>query len=624
MLQRLTSRRQATQDTDNVYDVVVSASDGATSDSQAIAVTVTGVNEAPSTAAATENNSGSEDGPITGTLLAGTDPENQSLTFKAGTTLAVGGTVAINATTGVYTFTPASNFNGPASFSYVLSDGALDSAEKTVNITVAAVNDAPTLTAMAAVVDTVAEGTQAQITFAEIAAQGDEADVDGTVTAFVVRAVTSGTLLIGTSLGTATAWGAGTNDIIDSTHHAYWTGAQDANGTLNAFTVVAKDNGGLEFATSVQVQIGVTALNDAPTLSAMAAEVDAVNEDTQVQITFAEISAQGDESDVDGTVNSFVVKAVTSGTLLIGTSLGTATAFAVGTNDTIDATHHAYWTGAQDANGTLNAFTVVAKDDAGTESATSVQVQVGVNAVNDAPSNSIGNARTVAAGSAVHLNGLAVADADATSLTTTLHVEHGTLTVGSVGGAVVSNSGSATVTLTGTAGQINAALAAENVVYRSDARFIGADTFSMTTSDNGGTGAGGTLTDTDTFAIAVISTAGTRDFNNDQRNDLFFVNDTTHGLAIRELDGSQVIASPQVGTINAAAGWHLAGSGDFNADHNSDFLFLNETTHGVAIWEMNGTQVVSNPQIGTINAAAGGTSRQWETPTETTRPTFCS
>ena len=53
----------------------------------------------------------------------------------------------------------------------------------------------PTLTLMAAPVDTVAEDTQVQVTFAEIAAQGDEFDVDGSVTAFVVKSVTSGTLL---------------------------------------------------------------------------------------------------------------------------------------------------------------------------------------------------------------------------------------------------------------------------------------------------------------------------------------------------------------------------------------------------------------------------------------------
>src|SRR5262245_52609902 len=96
---------------------------------------------------------------------------------------------------------------------------------------------------------TVNEDTQAKITLANLQTAGNEADIDGTVTAFVVKAVSSGTLLIGTSAATATAWAARTNDVIDGTRQAYWTGASNANGTLNAFTVVARDNGGLESVT---------------------------------------------------------------------------------------------------------------------------------------------------------------------------------------------------------------------------------------------------------------------------------------------------------------------------------------------------------------------------------------
>ena len=35
-------------------------------------------------------------------------------------------------------------------------------------------------------------------------------------------------------------------DLIDATNHAYWTPALNANGTLNAFEVVAQDNLGAE------------------------------------------------------------------------------------------------------------------------------------------------------------------------------------------------------------------------------------------------------------------------------------------------------------------------------------------------------------------------------------------
>jgi parallel beta-helix repeat protein len=126
----------------------------------------------------------------------------------------------------------------------------------------------------------------------------------------------------------------------------------------------------------------LTSVNVAPTLTSFAAPVDTTNIDTQVELTFAELAAQGNEADVDGTVTAFVVQAVTSGTLKIGTSAGTATPFAVGTNDTIDATRNAYWTPGFNARGQgLNAFTVVAKDNSGALSTGAVQVPVNVNDV---------------------------------------------------------------------------------------------------------------------------------------------------------------------------------------------------------------------------------------------------
>jgi hypothetical protein len=90
------------------------------------------------------------------------------------------------------------------------------------------------------------------------------------------------------------------------------------------------------------------------------------------------------------------------------------------------------------------------------------------------------------------------------------------------------------------------------------------------------------------------------DFNGDGKTDLFFVNDTTHGAAVWLMDGNQVTASPQIGVINANGGWHFADIGDFNGDGKSDLFFVNDTTHGVAVWQMNGTQVTASPQVGIV------------------------
>ena len=123
--------------------------------------------------------------------------------------------------------------------------------------------------------------------------------------------------------------------------------------------------------------LGAT-VNDRPTLTSFGTSVKTTNEDTAVAISFAELISAGNEADVDGTISSFVVKAVSTGSLTINGTAWNAT-----TNNTIDATKSAVWTPAVNANGTLNAFTVVAKDDSGAESATAVQATVAVTPVND-------------------------------------------------------------------------------------------------------------------------------------------------------------------------------------------------------------------------------------------------
>ncbi len=118
-------------------------------------------------------------------------------------------------------------------------------------------NIAPTLTAFFSTVAFGNEVNQIAISFADLQTQGNAADVDGTVTAFVIKAVSTGTLLIGASAGTATAWDANTNNTIDAGNQAYWTPATHAIGSLNAFTAVAKDNGGLESASAIQATVTV-------------------------------------------------------------------------------------------------------------------------------------------------------------------------------------------------------------------------------------------------------------------------------------------------------------------------------------------------------------------------------
>jgi hypothetical protein len=109
------------------------------------------------------------------------------------------------------------------------------------------------------------------------------------------------------------------------------------------------------------------------------------------------------------------------------------------------------------------------------------------------------------------IKGFKVFDGDSALLTTTLAVEHGTLTIEAAGSAAISGNGTGAVQLTGTIDDINAALTAtDNLSYRGLADFFGVDTLTMTTIDNGHAGIG-PQSDTDQVAITVgTSLIGTR------------------------------------------------------------------------------------------------------------------
>ncbi len=95
--------------------------------------------------------------------------------------------------------------------------------------------------------------------------------------------------------------------------------------------------------------------------------------------------------------------------------------------------------------------------------------------------------------SAISLATITVSDSPNTTdiLSTTLTVSHGTITVGTPGG-IVSDNGSASVTLTGTAAAINAALATTS--YTGNLNYFGSDSLAVTTTDTNNGASSGTQT----------------------------------------------------------------------------------------------------------------------------------
>ena len=117
--------------------------------------------------------------------------------------------------------------------------------------------------------------------------------------------------------------------------------------------------------------------------------------------------------------------------------------------------------------------------------------------LNSAPVNTLPGPMTAAEDATIAITGLSVSDVDGNLSSVQLSVANGVLNLSVAGGATISSgaNNSASVTLTGTQTQLNAALA--TLTYAGGADFNGADVLSVLSSDGPG------LSDTDTLAITV-------------------------------------------------------------------------------------------------------------------------
>ncbi len=122
---------------------------------------------------------------------------------------------------------------------------------------------------------------------------------------------------------------------------------------------------------------------------------------------------------------------------------------------------------------------------------------VSVVAATNAPVNTVPGPRVVNEDTAVTIAGISVSDPNADLASVQIGVLNGTITVSLAGGAGISSgaNGSPTLTLVGTAGQINAALA--TVSYQGNPDFAGADVLTITSTDVAA------LQDVDTVDITV-------------------------------------------------------------------------------------------------------------------------
>lgn len=366
-----------------------------------VVVTTAAVNDAPtgnSQAFTTSKNTS-----YSGTLT-GSDIEGSALSYIKASDPAHGTVAITNASTGAFSYTPNNNFTGSDSFTFKVNDGLLDSVPVTVSVTVVNSNTAPTLSTISNLAGAT-EDTAYTISHASLLAASDAADIDGTTPEFLIDAVSSGTL---SKAGVAVTAGA---TRLASGESIVWTPAANANGTLAAFTVKAYD-GALDSGTPVQVNVVVTAINDAPTLSAIS-NPSAINEDASVQTV--NLTGIGPGGGTYENAQTLTVTATSSNTSLIP-------------NPTVsysspNATGSLSFTPVADAFGTAT-ITVTVNDGQAASNTSSQTFTVTVNAVNDPPTlSAISNPAAISANSpqqTVSLTGISSGPANEAAQTITV------------------------------------------------------------------------------------------------------------------------------------------------------------------------------------------------------------
>ena len=221
-----------------------------------------------------------EDTPIDVDVLANdVDPDGDALTVTLAS--AANGTVAIVG--GVVTYTPNANFNGTDTVSYTISDGEGGTSTATFDVTVDPVNDAPTVTPLAAQAnldsDVVSVGTA-----------GNFADLDGDMLIF-----SAANLPAGLTIDPATGIISGTID----------ASASQVNGGVYAVTITADDGNGGTVASTFRW----TVTNPAP----IAADDTA----TTAEDTLTNIDVLTNDVDPDGDMLTIVTASASNGTVTV-------------------------------------------------------------------------------------------------------------------------------------------------------------------------------------------------------------------------------------------------------------------------------------------------------------------
>ena len=318
-------------------------------------------------------------------------------------------------------------------------------------------------------------------------------------------------------------------------------------------------------ATTAFTEQSIVSLFSSAALSANGGDSNSID---TVTLTLA--SATGTES---LSLNAAASSAATSAGIAVNYNSGTGVLTLSGSNE-LTSDWQTILRGVQydntsDAPTGPRTVTVVANN--GVNSSTPRTDTINITAVNDAPVATI-TPTSYSATEQTSLNlkntGLSISDVDAgsSSMSVTLSVTEGALNVAAgTSGAVVSNSGTSSVTITGTVAQINALLstnATSTVSYIDNTDAPGASaTLTLNVNDNGNTG-GGALQSSDTATInitavndAPVATITPTSYSATEQTSLNLKNT---GLSISDVDAGSssvsVTLSVTEGALNVTAG----------------------------------------------------------------------
>ncbi|MCA6954972.1 Ig-like domain-containing protein, partial [Pectobacterium polaris] len=363
--------------------------------------------------------------------------------------------------------------------------------------------------------------------------------------------VTYGGVVIGTFTG-----GTGNNDLVVALNASATPAAvqalvralsyQNSNTADPAITtrfVSITVNDGDGGSASAMVAVGVTGVNDAPTLSATGNNVAYTENGSAVDL-FSNVSVSTVEAGQSITQFSLVISNVSNGSseqlqidgttiALINGNSGTTTtnglsysvSVAAGTTTLtlskaggISASAAAtaidgitYRNTSENPTGPTRTVTLMSISDnggtsnGGVETTTlSIAATVTIVAVNDSPTISAPTSITVTEDLAKAITGISFADVDANSndVTVTLSVGSGVLNASNAGVTVV-GSGTSSLTLTGSITNINAYIADGNVLFNPASNATGNVTLTVGIDDGGNTGSGGAKTASSTVTLSI-------------------------------------------------------------------------------------------------------------------------